>query len=68
MSFAENLKAAREKKQISQYELAELVGVNQAAIAYFELGSKVPNIFNGVKIAKVLGTTCEELVGENAAV
>ncbi len=68
MSFAENLKAAREQKQMSQYKLAELVGLNQAAIAYFELGSKVPNIYNGVQIAKVLGTTCEELVGENAAV
>ena len=68
MSFAENLKAAREKKQISQYKLAELVGLNQSAIAYFELGSKVPNIYNGVQIAKALGTTCEKLVGENAAV
>lgn len=66
MSFAENLKAAREKKQISQYELAELVGVNQAAIAYFELGSKVPNIFNGVKIAQVLGVTAEQLVNGQA--
>ena len=44
MAFAENLKTAREKKQISQYELADMVGLTQTAIAYFELGSKVPII------------------------
>ena len=62
MAFAENLKTAREKKQISQYELADMVGLTQTAIAYFELGSKVPNIYNGVQIAKALGTTAEQLV------
>ena len=44
MAFAENLKTAREKKQISQYELAEMVGLTQTAIAYFELGTRQPNI------------------------
>ena len=67
MAFAENLKTAREKKQISQYELADMVGLNQAAIAYFELGSKVPNIYNGVQIAKALGTTAEQLVDGQTA-
>ena len=63
MAFAENLKTAREKKQISQYELAEMVGLTQTAIAYFELGTRQPNIYNGVQIAKALGTTAEQLVG-----
>ncbi len=62
MAFAENLKAAREKKQISQYELAELVCVNQTSIARFELGQKFPNVLLGVQIAKALGTTAEQLV------
>lgn len=62
MAFAENLKTAREKKQISQYELAEMVGLTQTAIAYFELGTRQPNIYNGVQIAKALGTTAEQLV------
>ena len=62
MAFAENLKTAREKKQISQYELAEMVGLTQTAIAYFELGTRQPNIYNGVQIAQALGTTAEQLV------
>ena len=67
MAFAENLKTAREKKQISQYELAEMVGLTQTAIAYFELGTRQPNIYNGVQIAKALGTTAEQLVDGQTA-
>ncbi len=67
MAFAENLKTAREKKQISQYELAEMVGLTQTAIAYFELGTRQPNIYNGVQIAKALGTTAEILIDGDTA-
>ena len=67
MAFAENLKTAREKKQISQYELAEMVGLTQTAIAYFELGTRLPNIYNGVQIAKALGTTAEILIDGDTA-
>lgn len=62
MSFAENLKAARKKKKFSQLELAQLVNVNQSAIARFELGQKFPNILLGLQIAKKLDTTVEQLV------
>ncbi len=67
MAFAENLKTAREKKQISQYELAKMVGLTQTAIAYFELGTRQPNIYNGVQIAKALGTTAEILIDGDTA-
>ena len=67
VAFAENLKTAREKKQISQYELAEMVGLTQTAIAYFELGTRQPNIYNGVQIAKALGTTAEILIDGDTA-
>ena len=62
MSFAENLKAARVKKLFSQAELAQLVGVNQSAIARFELGDKFPNVILGHQIAKKLDVTVEQLV------
>lgn len=62
MAFAENVKRLREKKGISQYKLAENIGVSQSAIAQYEIGIKVPTIVIGVKLAKELGTTCEELI------
>ena len=37
-NFADNLRTARLKKDFSQAELAELVGVQQSAISHFELG------------------------------
>ena len=64
--FEFNLKKLRERKGISQAELAQLVGVSQAAIAQFELGTSLPNVKTAVRLAKVLGTTCEEMV-ENKA-
>ncbi len=38
MSFSENLQAIRKKNQLSQEELAELLGVSRQAISKWELG------------------------------
>lgn len=62
MAFAENLKRLREKKRISQCELAKNVGISQSAIAQYELGIKVPTIVIGAKLAKELDVTCEDLL------
>lgn len=62
MSFAENVKNLRGKKGLTQKELADKVGVAQPMITAYEKGTQLPNIINGVILAKVLGTTCEELV------
>lgn len=62
MSFADNVKRLREQKGISQAELAAMVDVTQPMIAQYEKGLKIPSIITGAELAKVLGTTCEELV------
>lgn len=62
MSFAENVKTLREKKDLTQEELANKVGIAQPNIAMYEKGVKIPTIIVGVELAQVLGTTCEELV------
>lgn len=64
MAFAENVKRLRQKKRISQCELAESVGISQSAIAQYELGIKVPTIVIGAKLAKELDTTCEDLLSD----
>lgn len=64
--FSRNLTRLRTEKQMSQDELANLTGVSQAAISQYEAGSSLPKITIAVKIASVLGTSCEELMkGEN---
>lgn len=64
MSFSQKIKCLREQKALTQKELANLVDVSQPSIAQYEMGIKIPNIVVGVKLAKVLNTTCEELVGD----
>ena len=60
--FSTNLARMRTEKQVSQEELANRIGVSQAAISQYEAGSSVPKITIAVKIASVLGTSCEELM------
>lgn len=62
MSFSENLTKLREKKGYTQAELAKALEVSQPTLAQYEKGIKVPNIISAVKLAQLLGTTCEELV------
>lgn len=62
MSFAENLKKLRKEKGLSQKELADKLDISQPMIAQYERGLKLPTILVGVELAKVLNSTCEELV------
>lgn len=74
MAFSDNLKFLRKSKGFSQEELAKIIGISQAALAQYELGIKFPNIITAVRLEKVLGTSCRELVegtsekGENVYV
>lgn len=45
----------REEKGLTQVELAELSGVNQANISRIENGERLPNIYTLQKIANSLG-------------
>ncbi len=62
MAFSENLKKARENKNMTQFELAQAVGIAQPTVAQYEKGLILPTIVTGVSIADVLGTTSETLV------
>lgn len=62
MAFSENVKRLREENGLTQAELASQAGVSQPMIAQYETGLKIPSIVVGVILAKILGTTCEELV------
>ena len=67
MAFSDNVKRLRERKNYSQSELAELVGVSQQAIADYEKGKKIPNIVTGVDLARKLDATVEQLLDSNVS-
>ncbi|MBR7085323.1 MAG: helix-turn-helix transcriptional regulator [Oscillospiraceae bacterium] len=61
MQIAANIKALREQKGMSQEELAKMCGLSRGAIAKIETNWKFPSFESGLRIAKALGVTCEEL-------
>ena len=55
------LKAARAGRDLSQGELAELVGVSRQTISAIEKGDYNPTINLCIRICRVLGKTLDEL-------
>ena len=50
-NFNENLKIARERKGISQKDLAERIGVAKSTYSLYESGNREPNVQTIKKIA-----------------
>ncbi len=61
MKLGEALKKVREAKNLSQKELAGLLGMAQAQYSRIESGKTDPSFSAVVKIAKALGVTLSEL-------
>ncbi len=61
--FNENLRAARERKGLSQKELAENIGVAKSTYSLYESGNREPNVQTIKKIADLLNVSADELLG-----
>ena len=60
-----NVAKLREKAGISQQELGRLSGVPQGVISTIESGTtKYPRLDTAAKLARALGCTIDELLGE----
>lgn len=59
--MGEKIREFRERKGMSQKELAEALGLNQSAIALWETGRTEPTAFNIRRLADLLGVTPGEL-------
>ncbi len=55
------IKVERAKKNWTQAELAEKIGVSRQAVNAIETGKFVPSTILSLKMAKVFGTTVEEI-------
>lgn len=53
----------RKKKNLSQEELAEKVGVSRQTISNWELGETSPDLKQAGELSKILNTSLDELVG-----
>lgn len=62
VEFGEKLKHLREEKGMTQQTMAEHLYVTRQAVSRWECGARYPDLLTAKKIAKVLGTSIDELV------
>ena len=61
MAVSDRLKTAREKKGLTQREVARAIGVSQPAYCNFESGYKVPSLVIAKSISNVRGVSIDYL-------
>ena len=64
MTFSEKLVGLRRKAGLSQEELASRLEVSRQAVSKWESGASDPSTTNLMALAKLFGTTAEELLKE----
>lgn len=66
--FTDRLKTLRKEKKLTQKELAEQIGIKQNSYSDWETGKNEPSLENIIKLAKILDTTADELLGIDKSV
>lgn len=64
-AFRERLKKTREKRELSQAQLAEKVKLPPSSISHFENGPRKPSFDNLKKLAEALNVTTDFLLGRS---
>lgn len=59
-----DVRQVRQRIGISQKDLARKVGITQAFLSEVETGTKSPSLLTAAKLARALGCTIDELLGE----
>ena len=62
MSFGEKLKMYRENKNLTQEELAHLIGVAKSTISGYEKNSREPDVIKIKKLAAALNVSADDLL------
>lgn len=64
MTFGEKLKAIRDRRSLSQDELANLLGTSKQVISRYETGQRTPKITTAAEYAKILGISLSALIDD----
>lgn len=68
MIIGERLKDARKKKNMSQQQLGDLLGVSKVSICGYENGVRIPTIENFVQLLDILDLSADYLLGRDVTV
>jgi transcriptional regulator with XRE-family HTH domain len=66
--FGNNVLLVRKEKGLSRDELAELIGTSAPVIGRYERGDMVPSVEIATKLAAVLETSLDFLVGKSSII
>ncbi len=61
--FSERLKELRTDKKLSQHKLADIIGVTQKAIDFWEKGQNEPKASYIIELAKFFGVSTDFILG-----
>ena len=61
--FNENLKVARERRQLTQTQMADALGVAKSTYSLYESGKREPNVQTIKKISDILNVSADERLG-----
>ena len=61
--FAKNLRLLRKQSRMSQFMLADKLGVSQRTISHYENGYSEPSLQILCRIARIFRVTVDELLG-----
>lgn len=64
--LAERITELRNKRKLTQQELADKVGITRATYAQYELGRRTPDYDTLIKLAKFYKVTVDYLLGNEA--
>ncbi len=65
MKFGENLKCARETKGLTQQALAQQLYVTRQTVSRWETGTRYPDLYMAKRMAELLDTTVDALLGKD---
>ena len=66
VKIGQTIKALRQKKDMTQMNLADELGVSYQAVSNWERGNSMPDISKLKELAGVLGCTIDELLGNSS--
>ena len=63
IDFGKRLKLLRKEKNLTQAQLASLIGVQSSIISFYEVGERLPSLDSIIKFASVFHVSTDYLLG-----
>lgn len=63
VEFSERLRALRKQKNLTQKQLAAMIGVKNSIISFYEVGDRFPSPEILIKLSRVFGVSTDYLLG-----